>query len=515
MTEGAEDSMPHSPALHLRTRAFIDGAFVDAQSGQTLPIVNPANGKTLANVAACAAINVDAAVKAARRAFEDGRWRRQHPRDRKRVLLRFAELIDAQLPELALMETLNVGKPIRDTSSLDIPKTAGMIRWYAEAIDKLYGDVAPTGEEALAFVTREPLGVIGAVIPWNFPAYLAAYKLGPALATGNSVVLKPADQSPLTALRLAELASEAGLPDGVLNVIPGAGPTAGAALGRHPDVDCIAFTGSAHVARHFLRYAAESNLKRVQIEAGGKCPHVVLADAPDLDRVAHEVAWGIFFNQGQVCSAGSRLLVQQPLARELVAKVAAIARGITLGDPLDPATQLGALVDKAQCDRVSRYVRAGVREGAELALGGRQVLEDTGGWFFEPTVFVNVSNSMQIAQEEIFGPVLSVIAFADTAEAVQLANGTVYGLGAAVWSRDIDQALAIARDLRAGLVWVNNYDASDLTVPWGGFKQSGNGRDKSLEALHEYTASKATWIQIAHSPDTGPRAVGNVSRRKR
>jgi acyl-CoA reductase-like NAD-dependent aldehyde dehydrogenase len=480
----------------LRTLAFIDGAFVPSVSGSTYPVLNPATGQVISYVAQCNDADVNRAVTSARRAFEDGRWRRKAPRERKATLQRFANLIDANLEELALLETLNVGKPLSDSRSLDIPKSAYMIRWYAEAIDKVYGDVAPTADHALAFVTREPLGVIGAVIPWNFPLYLAAYKLGPALATGNSVVLKPADQTPLTALRVAELAQEAGLPDGVLNVVPGLGTTAGAALGLHPDVDCIAFTGSAAVARHFLRYSADSNMKRVQIEGGGKSPHIVLADAEDLDKIAHDAAWGVFFNQGQVCSAGSRLIVEKPLVDELVSRIVDIAAQIRVGDPLQSETQLGALVDARQCERVGDYVRAGINEGAKLAFGGRQLLKATGGWFFEPTIFVDANNSMRIAREEIFGPVLTVIPCRDVNDAIHIANDTSFGLGASVWSRNIDRALTTAQALRAGIVWVNNYDASDLTIPWGGFKLSGTGRDKSLEALNEYTASKATWIEL-------------------
>lgn len=478
-------------------RPFIDGKYVDAAAGARVRLINPATGQLLSEVAACDATDVERAVCSARRAFEDGRWRYKPPRERKRILQRLADLVDEHAEELSLLETLNVGKPIADARRLDIPKSANMIRWYAEALDKLYGDVAPTDRHALAMVTREPLGVIGAVIPWNFPLYLASYKLGPALASGNSVVLKPADQTPLTALRLAALAQEAGVPDGVFNVIPGSGPQAGEALGAHMDVDCLAFTGSARVARQFLRYAAASNLKRVQIEAGGKCPHIVLADAPDLGRVAHDAAWGIFFNQGQVCSAGSRLIVERPVLEPLLAAVIKIAREIRIGDPLDPQTQFGALVDRRHCERVAGYVQAGIAEGAQLVLGGHRAREASGGCFFEPTIFANVQNRMKIAQEEIFGPVLTVIACDDANEAVRIANDTVFGLGAAVWSRDINRALSVARSLHAGQIWVNNYDGSDLTVPWGGFKQSGNGRDRSLEAFNEYTASKTTWIEIA------------------
>jgi acyl-CoA reductase-like NAD-dependent aldehyde dehydrogenase len=490
----APGKVPGIPGL--RELAFIDGAFVPSMSGRTYPVRNPATGQIIAHVAACEAADVDRAVISARRAFDDGRWSAKAPRERKVILQRFADLIELNLEELALLETLNVGKPLSDSRTLDIPKAAYMIRWYAEAIDKLYGDVAPTADHSLAFVTREPLGVIGAVIPWNFPLYLAAYKLGPILATGNSVVLKPADQTPLTALRVAELAQAAGLPDGVLHVVPGLGATAGAALGLHPNVDCIAFTGSPTVARHFMRYSAESNLKRIQIEGGGKSPHIVLKDADDLARVAHEATWGIFFNQGQVCSAGSRLIVEEPLVDELVRRIVELASQIRVGDPLDVQTQLGALVDARQCERVGDYVRSGINEGARLAFGGRQLLKTTGGWFFEPTVFVNANNDMRIAREEIFGPVLTVIPCRDAEDAIRIANDTPYGLGAAVWSQNINRALTTARALRAGVVWVNNYDASDLTVPWGGFKMSGTGRDKSLEAINEYTASKSTWIEL-------------------
>ena len=492
--DSSSGELPAIPGL--RELAFIDGEFVPAVSGRTYPVRNPATGRIIAHVAACDGADVDRAVTSARRAFEDGRWSRKAPRERKVILQRFADLIEANLEELALLETLNVGKPLRDSRSLDIPKAAYMIRWYAEALDKMYGDVAPTPDHALAFVTREPLGVIGAVIPWNFPLYLAAYKLGPTLATGNSVVLKPADQTPLTALRVAELAQEAGLPDGVLHVVPGLGVTAGAALGLHPNVDCIAFTGSPAVARHFMRYSAESNLKRIQIEGGGKSPHIVLKDAEDLARVAYEATWGIFYNQGQVCSAGSRLIVEEPLVNELVRRIVELASQIRVGDPLDAQTQLGALVDARQCERVGDYVRSGVNGGARLAFGGRQLLKATGGWFFEPTVFVDANNDMQIAREEIFGPVLTVIPCRDVDDAIRIANDTPYGLGAAVWSQNINRALTTARALRAGVVWVNNYDAGDLTVPWGGFKLSGTGRDKSLEAFNEYTASKSTWIEL-------------------
>ena len=488
-------SIANRSSISVHGGALVDGRFRPARSGATFDTINPATGQRLASIAACDAGDVDEAVASARRAFEDGRWSRRSPKDRKLVLQRFADLLDAHAEELALLETLEVGKPIRDTRSVDAPKAAYMIRWYAEAIDKQYGDVAPTGPGSLAFTTREPLGVVAAIVPWNYPLYLAAYKLGPALATGNSVVLKPAEQSSLTTLRAAELAIEAGIPEGVFNVVTGTGEVTGRALGLHMDVDCIAFTGSPRVAKAFLRYAGESNMKKVQLEAGGKSPNIVLPDATDLDEIARQAAWGVFFNSGQVCSAGSRLLVHRDIHDELLAKIAAVAAGMKIGDPLDETTDIGALVDQAHLDRVLGYIERGQAEGAVLVAGGERTLVSSGGYFVQPTIFDRVSNDMSVAREEIFGPVLSAITFDNTEEAIQIANDSDFGLGAAVWTSNIDTALAVSSRLRAGLVWVNNYDAGDLTVPWGGFKQSGTGRDKSLEALNEYTGSKTVWIE--------------------
>jgi len=480
-----------------RTQAFIAGGFLDAATGETFDTINPATGQVITRVAACGLQDVESAVVAARHAFEDGRWRRRSSRERKHVLLNLADLIEQHLDELALLETLDIGKPISNTRSLDIPKTANMFRWYAEAIDKRYDEVAPTGNDALAFITREPLGVIGTIVPWNFPLYVAAYTLAPALAMGNSVVLKPAEQSPLTAIRLGELAAKAGIPDGVLNVLPAQGIAVGQAIGKHLDVDCVSFTGSTKVGKQFLLYAAESNAKRVNLELGGKSPNIVLADAPDLEIAASAAAWGIFYAQGQVCSAGSRLLVDRRIQEKFVEKVINTARSMRLGDPLDPDTQLGALVSQAHLERVMRYVDSGKRAGAKLALGGNRVLETSGGYFLEPTIFTGVDNSMQIAQEEIFGPVLSVITFDEVDEAIRIANDSMHGLGAAVWTRDVNTAFRVARALRVGSVWINNYDDSDLTVPWGGVKGSGNGRAKSLHALEEYSVLKSTWIKLS------------------
>ena len=483
-------------SLAIESRAFIDGQYRDAASSERFDCISPVDGRVLAQVASCDAADADVAVAAARRVFEAGTWSRMAPAKRKSILIRFSQLLLDNAQELALLETLDMGKPISDSSGIDIPAAANAIRWSAEAIDKVYDEVAPTPHNQLGLVTREPVGVVAAIVPWNFPLLMASWKLGPALATGNSVVLKPSEKSPLTAIRVAQLAVDAGLPAGVLNVVPGYGHTVGKALALHMDVDTVVFTGSTRTAKQLMVYAGESNMKRVWLEAGGKSPNIVFADAPDLKAAAESAASAIAFNQGEVCTAGSRLLVEASIKDQFLPMVVEALKGWKAGNPLDPATNVGALVDTQQMNTVLSYIDAGHSDGAKLVTGGKRVLEETGGTYVEPTIFDGVTNAMKIAQEEIFGPVLSVITFQDAEEAVRIANDTQYGLAAALWTSDISKAHLTAKALRAGSVWVNQYDGGDMTAPFGGFKQSGNGRDKSLHAFDKYTELKATWIKL-------------------
>jgi len=483
-------------ALRIDGRAVIDGQRRDAVSGETFACLSPIDGRTLGAVARGAQADIDAAVASARAAFDDARWAGKPPAVRKKLLQRFADKILAARDELALLETLDMGKPIQYSLAVDVPSTARCIAWYAEAVDKIYDEIAPTAANALALITREPMGVVGAIVPWNYPMIMAAWKLGPALAAGNSVVLKPSEKSPLTALRLGELAVEAGIPPGVLNVVPGYGHEAGEALALHMDVDAIGFTGSTRTGRRMLEYASRSNLKRVYNELGGKSAFLVFPDFADIGRAAATVAGSMFFNQGESCNAPSRVLVHESIADAFVALVAAQAPKYPPADPLDAATVMGALVDETQLRTVMAYIQAGQAEGARCVAGGRQVRAETGGCYVEPTIFDGVANGMKIAREEIFGPVMSVIRFRTEAEAVQLANNSSYGLQASVWSDNINRAHRVARALRAGTVHVNQYDEDDLTVPFGGYKQSGNGRDKSLHAFDKYTELKTTWLRI-------------------
>ena len=487
----------HARTMPVDGRGYIGGKRFSALSGETFDVISPIDGRVITQAARNRAVDVDAAVKSARVAFDSGVWSRQAPAARRRIMLKWSEKIARASDELALLETLDMGKPIKFSYTVDVHSAARCISWYAEAIDKIYDEIAPTPHNTLALIRREPMGVIGAIVPWNYPMLMACWKLGPAIAAGNSVVLKPSEKSPLTAMRLAELAIDAGMPPGVLNVVPGYGPEAGEALALHMDVDAIAFTGSTRIGRKMLEYSARSNLKRVFNELGGKSANLIFADFNELDRAAATAAGSMFFNQGESCNAPSRLLVQESIADAVVEAIVAQAARYAPGDPLDPTTVMGAMVDEAQMVTVMDYIEWGKSEGARCLTGGTVARPVAGGYYVNPTVFDRVRNDMKIAREEIFGPVLSVIRFKDEAEAVRIANDTSYGLHAAVWSSNLDRAHRVAGALRAGTVHVNSYDEDDLTVPFGGYKQSGNGRDKSLHAFDKYTELKTTWIRLS------------------
>lgn len=483
-------------ALKIDGRAFINGQRVHATDQTTFECFSPIDGRKLADIANCKEADVNLAVHHARAAFEDRRWAGLSPKERKQTMIRFADLVLANKEELALLETLDMGKPISASLSVDVNSAANSLRWFGEAIDKVYDEIAPTPDHSLAMIRREPIGVVGAIVPWNYPILMACWKIAPALVVGNSVVLKPSEKSPLTALRLGDLAIEAGIPAGVLNVISGFGPEAGSPLAMHMDVDCIAFTGSTAVGKRIQVMAGQSNLKRAWCELGGKSPNIVFADCPDIDKAAAASAGSIFYNQGESCNAPSRLLVERSIKEVFVEKLLKELSAYQPGDPLDEDTTMGALVDCGQMQSVLKYIEAGKTQGATLKAGGVQVRAETGGFYVSPTVFVDVRNDMNIAAEEIFGPVLSIITFDTEEEAIRIANETSYGLAAAVWSKDIGRAHLVAQALRAGTVHVNSYDEDDITVPFGGYKQSGNGRDKSLHALEKYTELKTTWIRL-------------------
>jgi acyl-CoA reductase-like NAD-dependent aldehyde dehydrogenase len=479
----------------LRTRLWIAGEWADADSGSTFDTVNPATGEVLAAVAEGGPADIDRAVKAAREAVDSGPWASMNPHRRSALLWRLADLIEAHADELAALETADNGKPFFESRKVDLPSVVENFRYFAGMADKVHGATIPVAGPFLNYTLREPVGVVGCIVPWNFPLSLSAWKVAPALACGNAVVLKPAEQTPLTALRLGELAVEAGLPPGVLSVVPGFGETAGSALVRHPDVDAISFTGSTEVGRIVMREAAET-LKKVSLELGGKSPNIVFADASLKDAVRGATT-GIFYGKGEVCAAGSRILVERAVHDEFVDALAERAGRMSVGDPMDPGTRLGAIVSQAQLERVMSYVEAGKEEGARLVAGGRRADWEGKGNFVEATVFTEVDPEMTIAREEIFGPVAAVIPFDDLEDAVEKANRTIYGLAAGIWTRDVGKAHGVARRIKAGTVWINTYNQYDSASPFGGYKQSGFGRDLGWEAaLEKYTQVKSVWVAL-------------------
>ena len=486
-------------AMSFPNLAYIDGEFRPALSGEVFAALNPATGQVLAHVAACGKADVDVAVKAAKTAFEDGRWSGLHPSERKAVLLKLAQLIENNQQELSVMESLDSGKPVSECAAVDVPETIKTIRWHAELIDKIYDTTAPAGPNVLALITREAIGVVGCVLPWNFPLLMLAWKIGPALASGCSVIVKPAELTSLTTLRVAELAAEAGIPAGVFNVVTGSGKNAGEPIGLHPDIAMVSFTGSTATGRRFLRYAADSNLKRIVLECGGKNPAVVLADAEDLAAVAQHVANGAFWNMGENCSATSRLIVHESIKDALLQEIGKALEAWKTGDPLDPQNRIGALISTGHFEKVASYLQIAQDEGCKLVFGGKT----SGGIFVEPTVIDGVSSQSRLFREEIFGPLLSVTSFRTVQEAIALANDSEYGLAASVFTSNKRHAMKLAREIRTGTVTVNCFGEGDVSTPFGGYKASGfGGRDKSIHAHDQYTELKTVWIDVSEAQET-------------
>ena len=491
--EWQEAAARHGAALE--TRLFIGGKYRDAAGGGRFETINPATGEVLASVSMASDADVDAAVAEARRSFRDGRWSKLAPRERMEILYRYCSVIEDNAEQLALLDTLDMGKPINDMLSVDLPAVVETIRFMAEYIDKMEGSVTNTEADVMHFVLREPLGVVGAISPWNYPLLMAVWKVAPALAAGNSVVLKPAEQAPLSCLRLAELFVEAGGPDGVFNVVNGPGEITGRALALHNDVDKITFTGSTEVGKLIMQYAGQSNMKRVSLECGGKTPQVFMADTENLSRAVAAAYNGIYANMGEVCNAGSRLLVEKPIYEEFLSRFVEEGKEAYVpGDPLDPATNLGPLVTREAQQRVLGFIESGKKEGAKLVFGGD--VPSLKGAYVNPTLFADVDNHMTIAQQEIFGPVASVIPFDGVDEAIRIANDTIYGLAAGIWTRDLNRAHRLIREIQAGVIWVNCFDEGDMTQPFGGYKQSGHARDKCIDSLLSYTQTKSAWLRL-------------------
>ncbi|WP_151812385.1 aldehyde dehydrogenase [Acinetobacter bereziniae] len=489
-----QDWLDQLSQIKLPKSYFIAGQYIEAK--QTYPVTNPATGEFLVSMSACDAQEVNQAVQHARNTFQSGVWSRLAPRQRKQKLKKLAELILEHAEELALLESLNVGKPIQDSLNVDIPGAASCFEWYAESIDKMYDEIAPTHHDQLAMIRREPIGVVAAVVPWNFPLDLASWKLAPALATGNCVLLKPAEQSPFTALKLAELAQQSGIPDGVLQVLTGLGQVTGQALGRHPDIDCLVFTGSTETAKKFLVYSAESNMKPVWPETGGKSANIIFADA-NIDQALDKAIFGAFYNQGEVCSANSRILLEHSISQQFIEKFIEKAKSIKIGHPLDPNTQMGCLIDRQHADNVRLAIDQAKAQGAEchsITLNLDDDLDQAS--YIAPTILTGVTPEFDIFHQEVFGPVVSITTFETQEEAIELANHSIYGLAASIWTQDIQKAIILSKQLLVGTVSINTVDALDVCTPFGGYKQSGYGRDLSLHAIDKFTQLKTTWIQL-------------------